>query len=238
MIKATCVNRYRDKTGKIIGYCLVSGQQPKDFTSDELKKLIKLHKITVDNLILTKDEKLRFKTEVDESNIPIKDSIDMQITSSNKLEGFWTDDNEVYNEILKTGAVLKVSRGYWEVKYRPEKSKRVGVWVADGWSIGGKSIDKCIKELNKASQIINEYYSSKSQIPLEKEIDYSIKVYCTPMLKGRIWLMGSTIWISNKSELEKIISDLEYSKFRVLDIRKQLGWDGRNSFLNKMFGGF
>ena len=237
MIKATCIYRYKDKRGNIIGYCLQAGDTPKDFSADEVKKLIKNKKISVDNLVLTKDNKLRLK-EMCGIEIPEKDLGYRTLDSVGRdLLGFWTDENTVYNESTKTGALLKVGKSYWEIKYQPSGVKRIGVWVAEGWTISGYSVDKCISELNKAYNLIEKYYKEDNKEPLEKELGYDIKIYCTSTLNGHIWLMGSPKWITNKYELDSVINDFESCKFRVLEIRKQLGWDKKGSFLKGLFEG-
>ena len=237
MIKATCIHRYKDKSGNIIGYCLKANQICKNFSAEELKHLIKNRKISVDNLTLTRDSKLRLKEGVS-IEIPEKEVAYVSFDNTGRdLIGFWTDDNTVYNERTKTGGLLKVSRSYWEFKYQPERQRRVGVWVAEGWVVSGNSIDKCIKELHKAYSIIEDYYKTDKKTPLEKELDYDIKVYCTPMLNGQIWLMGSPVWLRNTYDLQRVIEDFENCKFRVLEIRKQLGWDNRGSFLRGLFEG-
>ena len=47
MIRATCINRYKDTQGNIVGYCLQAGQVSRDFSSEELKKLIKNRKVEI-----------------------------------------------------------------------------------------------------------------------------------------------------------------------------------------------
>ena len=237
MIKATCVNRYKDNQGNIIGYCLKSGQVAKDFSSEELKELIKNRKVSVDNLTLTRDNKLRLKdgvqTDIPEKNAGYRCFDDV----GRDLMGFWTEDSTVYNESTKTGALLKVSKSYWEINYQPTGVTRIGVWVAEGWTISCHSIDKCINELKKAANIIDEYYSKGNKAPLEKELNYDIKVFCTPTLNGQVWLMGSPIWLRNYQDIDRVIEDFENAKFRVLEIRKQLGWDKKGSFLKGLFEG-
>ena len=237
MIKATCVYRYKDNNGNIVGYCLQAGNTPKDFSAEEVKNLIKRRKISVDNLVLTKDNKLRLK-ENSVMEIPERDLGYRTLDSAGRdMIGFWTDENTVYNESTKSGALLKVGKSHWEIKYQPSGVKRIGVWVAEGWTIQGYSVDKCIAELNKAYSLIEKYYKENNKEPLEKELDYDIKVYCTPTLNGQIWLMGSPIWLKNRYELDSVINDFEACKFRVLEIRKQLGWDKKGSFWKGLFEG-
>ena len=74
-------------------------------------------------------------------------------------------------------------------------------------------------------------------IPSLKELNYDIKVFCTPTLNGQVWLMGSPIWLRNYQDIDRVIEDFENSKFRVLEIRKQLGWDKKDSFFKGLFDG-
>ena len=59
MIQTKCIQKFRDKQGKIYGYRLadVNGQT-QDVTSDNLKLAIKTNQITVVNLKLTSDNRL------------------------------------------------------------------------------------------------------------------------------------------------------------------------------------
>ncbi len=233
MIKATCVNRYRDNSGNIVGYCLVAGNVPKDFNPDELKSLIKRNKIKVDNLSLTRDNKLIMKSEKD---IETKSDIDMNIMGPKSLSGFFTDEGDMYNEVLPSGALLRVSSIYWDVKFQPDKVVKIGVYVSEGWSVEGTSIDRCIKELNKAYDMISKNTSLKQPKEIEEELSYGIKVYSRSSFIGhQIWLMGSNKWIKSRTQLDAVIRDLEYSKFRMLEIREQMGWN-KSGFLGKIFG--
>lgn len=59
MITCRCVTKHRDNNGKIIGYKLQDLQGViRDVKPDQLKRAIKLNKIIVENLQLTKDDRL------------------------------------------------------------------------------------------------------------------------------------------------------------------------------------
>lgn len=59
MIQAKCIEKFRDKTGKIYGYRLIDlNEQTQDVTADNLKRAIANKKIHVINLTLTSDNRL------------------------------------------------------------------------------------------------------------------------------------------------------------------------------------
>lgn len=59
MIQAKCIQKFRDKTGKIYGYRLIDlNQQTQDVTPENLKKAIIDRQINVINLTLTSDNRL------------------------------------------------------------------------------------------------------------------------------------------------------------------------------------
>lgn len=241
MIKATCVNRYRDKSGNIIGYSLVSGGEPRDFTTEDVKDMIKSGFMEVDNLVLTSDNKLRLSSSTSESSVPVKLESEgkLSVNQPKPLKGFFMDENTEYNEVFGKGALLKVRKDYWEYSYKPsDGGRRIGVWVNKGWSVEGKQIEKCIAELNKARQVITDYYNSNPTVPLEKELGYEIKVYCKPDSGYSIWFRLSSVWVRDFETLDRHIDSLRASKNRVEEIRKQLGWNDKVGFLGKLFGGF
>ena len=64
MIQAKCIEKFRDKNGKIYGYRLVDlNGQTQDVTPDNLKNAIRLGHIHVVNLTLTSDNRLMDTTE-------------------------------------------------------------------------------------------------------------------------------------------------------------------------------
>lgn len=71
MIQAKCIEKYRDKSNKIIGYKLVDlNNKTQDFSADALKKAIANKKIHVVNLTLTSDGRLMPTTD---KSLPYKE---------------------------------------------------------------------------------------------------------------------------------------------------------------------
>lgn len=72
MIQAKCIQKFRDKTGKIYGYRLIDlNGQTQDLTSDNLKAAIRNKQINVVNLTLTSDNRLVDTTEKQVQSKPI-----------------------------------------------------------------------------------------------------------------------------------------------------------------------
>lgn len=75
MVKCKCKERVRDKNGNIIKYILVDENTiEKEFSPEETKNLIRLYKIQVSNLTLTKNNKLVFKQDKEELNATTKNN--------------------------------------------------------------------------------------------------------------------------------------------------------------------
>lgn len=96
MVKATCIEKLRDKNGTIKGYVLqdCNGVQMK-FNSEQVKQAIFLQQLTVTNLKLTSDGRLIDNN--DSSNKPIP-----QPNNINKQNLQKTDKVEQYINKLKT----------------------------------------------------------------------------------------------------------------------------------------
>lgn len=71
MVRFSCVEKYRDRNGNIVGYLLMNlacNELKRQVRADELKKLIKHGKIEVINLTLTSDNRLVDKGNIRENN--------------------------------------------------------------------------------------------------------------------------------------------------------------------------
>ena len=92
MVKAKCIQKFRDKHNKIYKYRLQDQQgNTKDVTPDQLKQAIKNNQITITNLTLTSDNRLINTTPTQQTSKTSEEQKIKNILAKAKLLGSLTE---------------------------------------------------------------------------------------------------------------------------------------------------
>jgi hypothetical protein len=120
-MKATCVYKYRDSSGKIIGYKIQDANgNTQDIGSIELKNLIVSNEISIDNLTLTSDGRLLSTTpkieNVQDSNFWDSSESDDTASKAAALIGMYKYNTDA-KKIVKLDSVSEIIGDPYDHEY-------------------------------------------------------------------------------------------------------------------------
>ena len=251
MVVCKCLAKQRDNQGNIIRYALQDAYGNICRCSpDELKSNISHGVVEVINLKLTSDNRLIDNPKgenlviqeveritVGDNEIPMRTFMAGQGKRPEPLHGWMAEDNTEYHESIYgvLGGVLEVSRLSWRVQLNPDRSERIGVWVNEGYSISGATIDKFCEKLldtwdkaqEKAAANPDDTWSYESFADVNVRYNYAGLT---------VWPTHSQLHFKSRAEIESFIHKIIKCKTRVDEIREIKGWRAKKTPVMKPDG--
>lgn len=270
-IEYICVRRYQKQkyspiyhrimnSGPFYFYLLGQDNQIVELIRDDLLKLMKNNKIKIKNLKLSSDDRILFIKEYEndlqrkENNLEKfkkqceyakrnEQSHIENLNDNSKKPRNRMVDNKNYEEEVRKGMILRVSKTSWSIKYPMDKTiNDFGVSrYSDGVYIMGTDIDEHIKEIkdcygimcNHLSNAPDKDFISQSLCDGRYSLSYKaeVKEFLFSPCSGALIVIG-------KQGMQQWVKDIEYCTNRVSQIRDELGWKSHKGLFGKFLGAY
>lgn len=267
----TCVRRFQGQkyntiynriksTGPFHFYLLGKDNQIVELIRDDLLKLMKSNKIKIKNLKLSSDDKIYFVKEYEDALERKSQNLEQfkkqyeyakrneqlhieNLNDSSKKPRNRMVDNKNYEEEVRKGMILRVSKTSWSLKYPMDKTiNDFGVSrYSDGVYIMGTDIDEHIKEIkdcyaimcNHLSNAPDKDFVSQSLCEGKYSLSYNAKLqeFLFSPCSGALIVVG-------KQGMQQWVRDIEYCTNRVSQIRDELGWKSHKGLFGKFLGAY